>query len=263
MGPSFIEDTQTRTGRDAALIARAFLIVRDVFNLPTVWHEIEALDNRVPAATQTRLFRAVASIVDQAVRWFLLSGLPLDPAARVQQFQPGGRELAGRVAELLPESERQVNDQRRAAYVENGAPATLAERIVVLNTLSTAMDIVQISEEMHKNAAEVARLYFAVGVSLGLLTLRRQARVMPAATEWQRLAVDALIDDSYAQQREIVRRAVAEGVHGSEDELQTWLAQRTGPGSRLPSVLADMARTTPPDLAMLTVASRMIRAVAA
>jgi NAD-specific glutamate dehydrogenase len=100
-------------------------------------------------------------------------------------------------------------------------------------------------------------------VSLGLLTLRRQARVMPTATEWQRLAVDALIDDSYAQQREIVRRAVAEGVHGSEDELQTWLAQRTGPGSRLPSVLADMARTTPPDLAMLTVASRMIRAVAA
>jgi NAD-specific glutamate dehydrogenase len=93
--------------------------------------------------------------------------------------------------------------------------------------------------------------------------LRRQARTMPAATEWQHLAVDALIDDSYVQQREIVRRVAAEGIDGSGDGLGAWLAHRTGPGSRVQGVLTDIARTTPPDLAMLTVASRMIRAVAA
>jgi NAD-specific glutamate dehydrogenase len=93
--------------------------------------------------------------------------------------------------------------------------------------------------------------------------LRRQARTMPAATEWQHMAVDALIDDSYVQQREIVRRVAAEGIDGSGDGLGAWLAHRTGPGSRVQGVLTDIARTTPPDLAMLTVASRMIRAVAA
>jgi glutamate dehydrogenase len=263
MGPSFIEDTQTRTGRDAGSIARAYLIVRDVFDLPSVWRDIEALDNRVQAATQTRLFGAVASIVDQAVRWFLLSGVPLSIGAQIQRFQPGIRELVTRVMDLLPESERQLNESRRAAYVADGAPAALAERIVVLNTLSTAMDIVQISDEMHKPIEEVARPYFAVGVSLGLLMLRRQARTMPAATEWQHMAVDALIDDSYVQQREIVRRVAAEGIDGSGDGLGAWLAHRTGPGSRVQGVLTDIARTTPPDLAMLTVASRMIRAVAA
>jgi glutamate dehydrogenase len=205
----------------------------------------------------------VASIVDQAVRWFLLSGLPLSITAGIQQFKPGIQELATRVIDLLPEDERRVNEGRRAAYVADGAPAPLAERIVVLNTLSTAMDIVQISDEMHKNIVDVARQYFAAGVSLGLLMLRRQARMMPATTEWQHLAIDALIDDSYAQQREIARRMAAEGVDGSEDGLEAWLAQRTGPGSRLQGILVDIARTTPPDLAMLTVASRMIRAVAA
>jgi glutamate dehydrogenase len=262
MGPSFIEDTQTRTGRDGASIARAYVIVRDVFDLPAIWHGIEALDNQVPAATQTRLFLAVMSCVDQAVRWFLLSGLPLATAARTRQFQPGVRKLAPLVAELLPESERQVHESRRAAYVEGGAPAALAERIVVLNTLSTAMDIVQISDEMSKDIVEVARQYFVAGVSFGLLTLRRQARVMPAATEWQHLAADALIDDSYAQQREIVRR-LAGGFSTSGEDLQTWLARCTGAGSQVQGILTDIARTTPPDLAMLTVASRRIRAVVA
>jgi glutamate dehydrogenase len=166
------------------------------------------------------------------------------------------------VAELLPESERQVHESRRAAYVEGGAPAALAERIVVLNTLSTAMDIVQISDEMSKDIVEVARQYFVAGVSFGLLTLRRQARVMPAATEWQHLAADALIDDSYAQQREIVRR-LAGGFSTSGEDLQTWLARCTGPGSQVQGILTDIARTTPPELAMLTVASRRIRAVVA
>jgi len=262
MGPSFIEDTQTRTGRDGASIARAYLIVRNVFDLPAIWRGIEALDNQVPTATQTRLFLAVMSSVDQAVRWFLLSGLPLDTAARTRQFQPGVRELAPLVAELLPESERQVHESRRAAYVEGGAPAALAERLVVLNTLSTAMDIVQISEEMSKDIVEVARQYFVAGVSFGLLTLRRQARVMPAATEWQHLAADALIDDSYTQQREIVRR-LAGGFNTSEEDLQAWLARCTGPGSQVQGILTDIGRTTPPDLAMLTVASRRIRAVVA
>ncbi|MEJ1977876.1 MAG: NAD-glutamate dehydrogenase domain-containing protein [Acetobacteraceae bacterium] len=259
LGPSFIEDTQTRTGRDAAAIARAYLIVRDVFDLPVTWRQIEALDNQAPAATQTRLFLAITAVVDRAVRWFLLCGLALDPGARIRQFKPGLRALAATLAELLPESERRVNAAREAAYVEAGAPPDIAGRIVMLNTLSTAMDIVQISEEMQQSVEAVARRHFAVGVDFGLLMLRRQARAMPAATEWQRLAADALIDDAQAQQRDIVRRMFAEP-GGTPD---AWLARRTGADSGLQDILAEIARTSPPDLSMLMVASRRIRAATA
>jgi glutamate dehydrogenase len=255
LGPSFIEDTQTRTGRDAASITRATLIVRDMFDLPTLWAAIEALDNQVPAATQTRLFLAITTVIERAVRWFLLCGLPLDPDARIRQFKPGVSALSATLAELLPESERRVNASREAAYVEAGAPPEIAERIVMLNTLSTAMDIVQISEEAGLAVEAVARCYFATGVDFGLLMLRRQARAMPVATEWQRLAADAVADDAQAQQRDIVRRIVS----GTPED---WVARRTGPGSGLPEVLAEIARTSPPDLSMLMVASRRIRAAA-
>ncbi len=245
LGPSFMEDARARTSRDAPAVARAYLIARDVFGLPAIWDEIEALDNRAPAATQTRLFLAVAVVVEQAVRWFLLSGLPLDPGARIGQFAARVQALAGRLDELLPDSERTVVAGRRAGHEQAGAPPELARRIVALHTLSTAMDIVQIADELPAEVIEVARRYFAIGVEFGLLAMRRQARSMPARTQWQLLAADALTDDSYAQQREIVRRVMAGEV--------------LAPDRMLADVLLEVARASPPDLAMLTVASRRIR----
>ena len=257
MGPSFIEDTQARTGREPAAVSAAYLIVQDVFGLASVWADIEALDNKIAAGVQTRLLLAVAHVVDQAVRWFLSSDLPLDLRSRVAQFKPGIDALTAAMPALLPDPERAVNADRAASYVDTGAPAGLAERIVALNTLSTAMDIVQISEETGGGVADIGRSYFAAGVDFGLLVLRRQAREMPVATPWQRLAADALTDDSYAQQREIVRRLARGAMDGEQP-----LAQRVGPGTQLHDVLAEIARTSPPDLAMLTVASRRIRAAA-
>ena len=261
MGASFVEDTKARTGRDAGAIARAYLIVRDVFGLEAVWEAIEALDNKAPAAAQTQLLLAVMEAVVQAVRWFLLSGLALDIAARVREFQPGVHTLAAHVAELLPESERRLNEQRRAAYVQAGAPPELAERVLVLSALSTAMDIIQVREETGRDMLDLARLYFGAGAALGLLTLRRQARNLPTATEWQRLLADTLVDDSYAQQRALVRRMVADGVGGGANGFAEWIERKAGPGSPVQGVLADIARAPTPDLAMLTVASQRIRAL--
>ena len=77
MGATFINTTQARTGRDSVAVARGFLIAREVFDLPELWREIDSLDNKVHAEVQTRLLLAIRLITDQAVRWFLLSGLSL------------------------------------------------------------------------------------------------------------------------------------------------------------------------------------------
>jgi glutamate dehydrogenase len=134
-----------------------------VFELAQVWRSIEALDNKVPPVAQTQLLLAVASVIDQAVRWFLLSGQSLDIGARTQQFQPDVHKLAERVAELQGDSERRLNETRHEAYVASGAPAELADRILVLNALSTRMDIVEISQATGRDIIDLARLYFGAG----------------------------------------------------------------------------------------------------
>ena len=262
MGATFVDTTQTRTGQGPASIARAFLIVRGIFDLPAIWQEIDVLDNAVPAAVQTRLLLAVRTIVEQAVRWFLLSGRRLDMADLTNEFRPGVETLAREVADLLPADERALFERRREDLVREGAPAGLADRIVVLNTLSTAMDIVQIAKETDRGIEEVATAYFLAGSTFGLLPIRRQARAMPAGNQWQSMAADAIIDDSYAQQRQIVRRLIAE-CETSAFSRDAWIGARVGPSSPLATVLTDVAAASPPDLAMLIVAGRQVRAAVA
>ena len=59
-GITFIRDMRARTGRTAPDIARAYLIVREVFDLPRLWAEIEALDNKVGARVQTEMLLDIA-----------------------------------------------------------------------------------------------------------------------------------------------------------------------------------------------------------
>ena len=170
----------------------------------------------------------------------------------VPKFKPGVMSLTGQLTSLLPESEREIRRTRELAHIESGVPQALAERIVVLTTLSTAMDIIEIADHAHADLAETGRLYFSVGAEYGLLLIRRQSRLMQQSTAWQRLAADALADDSTALQREITAGLAAKDAHTAPTEIPTMLRD----------ILAEISRTTPPDLAMLTVASRRIRAAA-
>jgi glutamate dehydrogenase len=86
---------------------------------------------------------------------------------------------------------------------------------------------------------------------------------MPAASTWQMLALGALIDDFYALQRDTVQRVLAEGNGATDGKLDAWVAQRPDAMARVQEMLTEIGRATPPDIAMLTVASRQLRAMTA
>src|SRR4029077_20879951 len=70
-GVTFIHDMRARTGKAPADIARAYRIVREVFELPSAWANIEALDNRVAARLQSEMLLDIAGLVEHATAWLL------------------------------------------------------------------------------------------------------------------------------------------------------------------------------------------------
>ncbi|HRQ82457.1 MAG TPA: NAD-glutamate dehydrogenase, partial [Azospirillaceae bacterium] len=62
IGPYFIGDVMESAGCGAADAVRAYVAARDIFDLPTLWREIEALDNRAPAAAQTAMLAETARL---------------------------------------------------------------------------------------------------------------------------------------------------------------------------------------------------------
>ena len=260
LGPSFVSEMQTKTGRSTEDVTRAYRITRVVFDLPSLWRSIEVLDNIITAATQTKLLLAVRTVAEQAARWFLQSGQHLSVTPRIKEFGPGIKALSAKLASLLPESERAAHADQALSYVAQGVSIELAERVVALDSLSAAMDIVRIDEGTQLDMVELGRLYFATGAKLGLGILRDKAHALPASTPWQRLAIGALVDDFSAMQREIVGRVLAASNGPVEDRLDTWATGRAEAMAKVQEMVAEVARVSPPDLAMLTVVGRQLRA---
>jgi glutamate dehydrogenase len=134
---------------------------------------------------------------------------------------------------------------------------------VALANLAAGLDIVRIDEATKVDVVEMGRLYYDTGERLGLDALRGSTRAMPVSTSWQSLAAAAMLDDFYALQRDIVQRVLAESDGVGNHRLEAWMARRQEAVGRIQEMIAEIGRAGPADLAMLTVASRQLRALTA
>jgi glutamate dehydrogenase len=119
---------RAHTGRAPADIARAYRIVREVFELASAWANIEALDNRVAAGVQSEMLLDIAGLVEHATAW-LLRNERLDLGHDIERLKPSIRELAGLLPTLLPASDRAIVEERARRLEAAGVPQRLATAI--------------------------------------------------------------------------------------------------------------------------------------
>ena len=262
--PSFVWQTCEEVGKGSSDIARAFTIMRDSFDLRTVWAEIEALDNKIPAAAQLEMMTSVAHLLERAILWLLGSGYEkLDVAAYTSEFRPRIAAMQEQLTSILPASMLTTVRVREAELTEDGIPESLARRVASLDIMAAAMDIIRISRrESGRGVEDVARVYFGVGARFGLDRLRTAGTAIAAETPWQKVAVATLIDDLFNYQSAIASRVIAEtnGTRGA-DPVELWLHNRQRVTERVDQTLQELRTAQTVDLAMLTVASRQLRAL--
>ena len=261
-GPTFVHDMRARTGREPPDIARGYRIVRDVFELPSLWNRIEALDNQVPAAVQTEMLLDIAGLIEHAVAW-LLRGNRLDigrgdralRAGRAASRGGGGRAAAGgRTGPARP--------ARGAARAQPGVPQELAARVAGVIFLTTGFEVGDLAERTAQPIDRTAQIFYGVGAYLALDEMRAAARRLPAETAYQKAAAETLIDDFYAVQAEFAARVLAGAAPGADaagDPLAAWVKEHAGQLAPAEAVAAELRAAAAPDLAMLVVASRQLR----
>ena len=119
-GTTFAFRLGDETGAGADDIARAYAVAREVFGLRGLWAEIEALDGRVPAATQTAMLLRARILLERATRWLLRNRRrPIDIAAAVARYAAGAAALAEALPTLLGPSEVEAA-RARAAEIRGG-----------------------------------------------------------------------------------------------------------------------------------------------
>jgi glutamate dehydrogenase len=257
-GITFVNEMRARTGRAAPEAARAYTIVRDIFDLRPVWNAIEALDNKVTAAVQIDMLLEITGLIEHAAAW-LLRSRRLDLAREIARLAPRARTLAASLSELLPQRDASLVAERAQQFREAGVPEALAGRVAALTFLACALDIVDLAERSAQPLDRAARIYYGVGAHFALDEMRAAARRLPAESLWQKLAIEAMIDDLFALQADLAARVLASDCAANLDPLTVWSAANAAALASAEALARELRAATTPDLAMIVVASRQLR----
>jgi glutamate dehydrogenase len=253
-GITFVREVGARAGKGPGDVARAYMILRQTFDLDPLWADINALDNKVAAAVQLELFRTALRLIERVTAWFLVgNGKPVI-RTQVAEYRPGIGTLAEHLSEVLPETHQDELARRVAAFAAKGVPNDLALRVVRLDFLLSAVDIVRLAKASGRDLIETGRRFFAIGSRFKLDSLRIAARKLAADTQWQKLAAAALIEDLYAHQVALSARAVAGDV-----DFEKWIEAHAEDLAHLETLVREIEAASQPDLSMLTVANRALR----
>ncbi len=257
VGITFMHSIQQETGCHPCDIARAYIMVRDLFKLRDVWRQIEALDGKVDADTQVALFTEVNQFIERMTFWFLRHcDQPLDLNAISENYGEGletlRKELDGLISKTLSKSYR----NRATAYSQKDVPMELAQSIAALEILTSYADIVKAAREVDLDVVTVGRIYFEMGAQLRLGWLRRCATRIHVDSYWDRLAVKSIITDFYDQQREITKNTAALLCQNKDCDkvVDTWKARNKGVYKRYHNFVLELKSQENVDLAMLAVA---------
>ena len=148
-GICFANDLRDRTGASSPEITRAYTVARQVFRLRQLWNDIEALDNKVPAAAQYRMLVATMQLIERGTLWFLRYGnIGKDIEAVIERFEPGATALAAALPQALDPARAAETGIVQAALIKDGVPPDLATHVSVLGELVAALDIVRIAESV-------------------------------------------------------------------------------------------------------------------
>lgn len=264
MGGSFVNEVGEKTGKGVAEIARAWYIAHEIFDMPSLWSEIEALDNKVPAETQTSMLMDTHHLLEWVTLWFLRNGdTGLSIGDHCGAFRNGMRELAGNLSSTLPSHYVDDMKHRGEPYADHGVPEALAYRVANLVNLYSGCDIVQLATRRKLDVLNVARGYFAIGTRFRMGRLRAAADHMESDTHWQQLANAALIEEIYSHQLRLTETVLdkAKKTTPPKKAVDDWIKGNPGLVEPTDLMLGELWNIEVNDLSMIAVASRQLRAM--
>jgi glutamate dehydrogenase len=257
VGPTFVHRLTEMTGAKPSQIVRAWLATREVFCFGALWHEIDALDNRVADSVQAALFNQLRGLGIRATTWFL------HPRRLAEGLQPLIARVTPAVLVLRQRLEPAAAALPQVAdWVAAGVPAALAQKVAASDGLFDALDIAEIADLNKLSLQDIVELQHRLGERLGVQRLHQQIEALPADSYWDTLAKIALGDELAEVQRRIALEVLNRHDGSALQMLQAWEGENQQELQSAQRQLAELADARPADLAMLSVALRKLRNLA-
>ncbi|MFB8777422.1 NAD-glutamate dehydrogenase [Streptomyces broussonetiae] len=261
-GTTYLHRLREETGASLEEIVRAQTAARVIFRSAVVWDGVEALDNRVDAAVQTRIRLHSRRLVERGTRWLLNNRpQPLQLAETVDFFAERVAQVWAELPKLLRGADAEWWQKIYDELTGAGVPDELATRVAGFSSAFPALDIVSVADRMGKDPMDVAVVYYDLGDRLGITQLMDRIIELPRADRWQSMARAAIREDLYAAHAALTADVLAAGNGTStpEQRFTVWEQKNAAILGRARTTLEEIQGSDAFDLANLSVAMRTMR----
>ena len=262
-GITFAFRAQEETSASPEQVARAYMVCREIFDLPRFVAAVEALDNKVTTATQTTLYLEFRRLLDRSVRWFLQTRPGrLDIGAEIDRFGPVVAQLAPQLPDMLVGVERDALLERAARLEEQGVPEELARWGAAMLVQFMLLDITEVAGATGVGPGEVARVYLALSERYAIDAMLTWISNLARDDRWKALARAALRYDLYAALESLTVAVLTTTPEGDPQErVAAWERENAAAVARAVHTLEEIRRLDSPDIASLSVVLRTLRGV--
>lgn len=205
-GATFLSDAMDVTNAPLENVVQAYYVTESVFDLRSIWSQIESLDNKMKASAQLALMSDVYRMLRRISLW-LLRYYPLSQSIEdsIHVLSLGIGSFLSHVTSTLDDDDTQRYIAEIKKYEAMGAPKALAERLSMLKIAATSPDIILIASETGYTVPEVAKLYFLAGKQFWFSHVRDIIeRFNVAKSPWERYLLHALQEDLYNYQTDLI-----------------------------------------------------------
>ncbi|MEZ5812585.1 MAG: NAD-glutamate dehydrogenase [Rhizobiaceae bacterium] len=261
-GPAFISRLQDLSGRSSADILSAFVLVRDGFELGRLYADIDALDNKVPGATQLEFYAEAGRIVHGATGWFLRQaedGRPL--GEKVESIRRARGELEPKLAAMMPDFMSETLLARQAGCEAAGAPTDLARRLALLGSSDVIPDAVIVAERADTGLTTAAQAYFGVTEHFRISRIAEAARSIAVTDYYDGLAL-ARANEMIASARRRIAVEALKAAGKAADPVGHWLENGGSGAARAGERMRELIDGGDITLSRLTVAAGLMNDLA-
>ncbi len=262
-GITFVRQLAEETGHDFADIARAYTVARDSFSLREIWIGIETLDNQVPARVQSAMLNETILLIERVTAWMLRHRQhPMAIGETTRSFRPQVMALKDNLPDLVSKRRRASIGRAYRRFCKEGVPDDIALPVANLRTLASACDVIETANVMGIGVIDAATVFFEVGETLDIDWMRDALARLPVDSRWDRLAQQALVEDSYLRQRRISLAVLATG-EPAPSATGRWIRENQARVTRAGAIMNDLKSTdSPGSFAMASVAARTLASLA-
>ena len=256
IGPGFGFRMREETGANIVSIAKAFVIVKKIFNSDDLWKRLQQLDNQVSEQNRYNAFRMISGLLERSISW-LLRNHParMDVETLIKRYQNDCNRLRKVIPHALTGKARKTYTAAKRQLLKQGFPSDIASELAETSILASSFDIIEIKISQRSGTENTARLFFAISERLQLNWIRDQVSETNVRNHWHQLAIANMRNELHRYQRqltELILQSVRNKRHTTK-ALKQWMEKYDYAIRRYDQILSELQALRKLDYTMASV----------